>query len=152
MRKPQISIRFLMLVVVIVGLAFAALANPSELWASSMFSLTIAILLYSLLATAFGRGQRRVQTAGFALFGWSYLIYIVAMDEFDLPTSLSKKSIISLWNWLNPRVDQINLGEPVRILSFAQIGYCLFTLFVALLGSLVVRVFAVKEDDAPPSS
>jgi hypothetical protein len=74
MRRLRISIAGLMLLLLPVAVGLAALRDPSELWASALFSLTILALLVSALGTAARRGASRMAFLGFTLFGGSYLI------------------------------------------------------------------------------
>lgn len=147
MQKPQISIRFLMLVVVMVGLAFAALVNPSGLWASVTFMVTLGLLLYSLVMATFRRGKPRLYWASMAIFGWGWLMYIGMTGDLQLPDSTASHAIAELWGQLHPRGPFVPPVEPQPVLAFLQIGHCLFTIVVALLGALVVRVFATNPDD-----
>ena len=44
MGRDRFSIRSLMILIVLLGVAFAALRTPSRLWANAWFSLTLAAL------------------------------------------------------------------------------------------------------------
>jgi hypothetical protein len=69
----RFTIAQLMAVVIVVGLGFAALRSASVLWASAVFTLTVAVLSTAILGAMARRGRARVTWAGFALFGWIYL-------------------------------------------------------------------------------
>src|SRR5262249_28949096 len=73
MRRLRIPIAGLMLFLLPVAVGLAALRDPSELWASALFSLTVLALLASALGTAARRGASRMDFLGFTLFGGSYL-------------------------------------------------------------------------------
>jgi hypothetical protein len=56
------------------AVGLAALRDPSEFWASALFTLIIFVLLVAVLGTVARRGSSRVAFLGFTLFGGSYLI------------------------------------------------------------------------------
>lgn len=76
MRYLRHSIRTLTFAVAVVALGTAALRSATELWASAMFTLTLAILATAILGALFHRGNRPFWT-GFALFGWGYLVLAI---------------------------------------------------------------------------
>ena len=63
----------LVILVLLLGVAFAALRESSEIWDSSIFSITLGILLISLLLAIHRTDQKRAFWIGFAVFGWIYL-------------------------------------------------------------------------------
>jgi hypothetical protein len=58
----------------IVGVALAALRDPSYLWANVTFSITLTVLVLAVINALYGRGARRAHWLGFALCGWSYFM------------------------------------------------------------------------------
>ncbi len=74
MRRLRVPIAGLMLSLLPVAVGLAALRDPSEMWASALFSLTILALLVSALGIAARRGASRMAFLGFTLFGGTYLI------------------------------------------------------------------------------
>jgi hypothetical protein len=85
MRWLRVPIAGLMLSVLPVGVGLAALRDPSELWASALFTLTLLALLVSVLGTVARRGASQMAFLGFALFGGSYLVLAFGP-----------------WAWVNP--------------------------------------------------
>jgi hypothetical protein len=73
MRRPRFHIGTFLILVVFLGVGFAALRESNELWNSGSFTLTLGILLTSVLLAAHRRESRRAFWSGFALFGWTYL-------------------------------------------------------------------------------
>ena len=55
------------------ALGAVALRDANEFWASSIFTLTLAVLAVGCLGAAFRRGRSRAAFAGFAAFGIGYL-------------------------------------------------------------------------------
>jgi hypothetical protein len=72
--KPRITILVLMVVVALVATSLVALRSTLEIWASAYFSLTVVLLCTAIPGMAFRRGMRRAFWAGFASFGWTYLV------------------------------------------------------------------------------
>ena len=63
----------LVIVVLILGISCAAFRESNEVWDSSIFTLTLVILLTSVLLALHRTEKRRAFWSGFALFGWTYL-------------------------------------------------------------------------------
>ncbi len=73
MRGMRFTIAALMACVLVAAIGLAALRDPSELWASAIFSLTVVGLLVSALAAAARGGAARLACLGFFLFAGTYL-------------------------------------------------------------------------------
>jgi hypothetical protein len=76
MSRPRFTIGGALLVVAVVGVALGAIRSGSPEWAGAMLSITFFALLCSFLGIVLGRGMRRVYWSGFALLGWSYLLFM----------------------------------------------------------------------------
>ncbi|MDB5352859.1 MAG: hypothetical protein JWN86_4106 [Planctomycetota bacterium] len=70
----RFSIAGLMVVVLVSGVAVAALKNASDAWAGVLLLLTLLLLGISLLGILHRRGGARAFWQGFAIFGWGYLV------------------------------------------------------------------------------
>jgi hypothetical protein len=68
------SIAALMIVILVVGVAFAALRDASDLWAGILLSLTLLLLASAALAIPYRKQGKRAFWFGFAIFGWGYLV------------------------------------------------------------------------------
>ena len=55
--------------VLLLGVGFAALRESNEIWDSSVFSITLSVLLISILLAIHRAEKRRAFWLGFALFG-----------------------------------------------------------------------------------
>ena len=73
MRGFRFHIGTLVIVVLALGVGFAALRESNDIWDSGMFSLTLGILLTSVLLALHRAEKRRAFWLGFALFGTAYL-------------------------------------------------------------------------------
>ena len=78
MRHFRFSIRGLMIVIVVLGTAFAALRYPTPLWANLWYSLTLAALTLAVPAAVYRRGEQRAFWVGFAACGWVYFVLSLA--------------------------------------------------------------------------
>jgi drug/metabolite transporter (DMT)-like permease len=76
MRATRFSIGSLLAVIGILGVALAALRNPSYLWATAAFTAALAAVVAAVVNTVLGRGARRAYWLGFALFGGTYLLIL----------------------------------------------------------------------------
>jgi hypothetical protein len=68
----RLSIAALMTVVLVCGLAAAALRDASQTWAGLLTLVTLGLLGFALLGILHRRGSARAFWQGFALFGWGY--------------------------------------------------------------------------------
>src|SRR5258705_9902576 len=81
----QFSLRSLLLIAPIVGLALLALKRPSLLVLQLVFAATLLALLSSLAISVFGRPQDRPFAFGFACFGICYITIVALLGEFNTP-------------------------------------------------------------------
>jgi hypothetical protein len=88
MGRIRFSIASLLVVVLILGVGFAALRESNDPWESGVFTLTLVALLVSILLVIHRTESRRAFWMGFALFGWGYLVLsLVPSIESRLMTS-----------------------------------------------------------------
>ncbi len=73
MRRIRFTIASLVGVIFVLGVSFAALRESNDLWDSSVFSITLGVLLISMLLSIHRTAKRRAFWLGFALFGSAYL-------------------------------------------------------------------------------
>ena len=78
MTRFTFSLRILSGMVLCAAFACAALRQPSNLWASLAFTVTIGVLVLGVVGILLRRGADRAFWVGFALFGWSYLALVFA--------------------------------------------------------------------------
>ena len=90
-RRFRYSLRSLLIVVVLLGLCCAALANPSRYWAVAVYLSTLAVFP---AAAWLGRVRETTRpfALGFAITGFLYfsvchLLVVYGEPEMDLPTS-----------------------------------------------------------------
>jgi hypothetical protein len=73
MRRFRFRIGSLLILIVFLGVGFAALREATGLWDSIVLTLAIGVLLVSLLLAIHRQAERRAFWVAFALFGWVYL-------------------------------------------------------------------------------
>jgi len=151
MKSMHFSISRLMTAVSMFAMIFAAIANRNELRASLIYTATFGLLLFSLLGACFQQGRKRLFWAGFAVFGWGYLAHILATGVLKPPFLLTTLIMIRLHI-------RIASPEPGTIIGFfdddhswdfpTQISQSLATLVMALLGSVLVRIFGTRPSES----
>jgi cell division protein FtsW (lipid II flippase) len=70
MRSFRFHIASLVILVLGLGIAFAALRDSNDTWDSSVFALSVGVLLASVLLAIHRSEKRRAFWLGFAIFGW----------------------------------------------------------------------------------
>ena len=151
--------------IVLVAVGFAALKNPTEPVASSTFTLTMVMLLLALVGVGFRRGDKQLFWAGFATFGWGTLAFDLATGALIPPRLFSSLLIAHLTRVMPaPGTSNIQMNvsftvttltgsntgsNPFAFEPFFQIGHSMAVLMVALLGTMLVRIFARREDRQP---
>ena len=73
MRNLRFNIASLLVVVLVLGVGFAALRESDETWDSALFTLALCVLFVSILLAVHHNEARRAFWLGFAVFGWIYL-------------------------------------------------------------------------------
>jgi hypothetical protein len=73
MRRFRFHIGTIVILILLLAIGFAALRESDEIWDSSMFSLTLGVLLISILLAVHRTETRRAFWLGFALVGWIYV-------------------------------------------------------------------------------
>jgi hypothetical protein len=73
MRRFRFRIGTLLIVIIVLGVGFAALRESNDMWDSGVFTLALCALLVSILLAIHRNGSRRAFWVGFALFGAAYL-------------------------------------------------------------------------------
>jgi hypothetical protein len=104
MRKLRFNIASLLVIILVLGVGFAALRESSDLWESGLFTATLGILLISILLAVHRTEQRRAFWLGFALFGSAYL-GLTLMPSIE-PRLITTKVLA----FLDPRMPPSNIA------------------------------------------
>ena len=163
MTNLHFTLRILFAVVTVAAIGCAALAKPTDLWASVVFSGTLGLLVIALLVAV---ARRSTGAVGFALCGCAYLGLILApgAETNIVPNLVTSKVLVEAESHWHPSTS-IPLRVTYRIRSylksttnplmttttippatatwqtspFQRIGHCLFALLFAIVGSVVAR-------------
>jgi hypothetical protein len=73
MKRIRFNIASLVVVILVVGVSFAALKEANDPWDSGIFTVSIGVLLTTVVLGIHRNGAKRAFWIGFALFGWIYL-------------------------------------------------------------------------------
>jgi hypothetical protein len=74
MRRIRFSVAGLMAVILLLAVGMAALRDPTELWASAIFTAAVTLFAASIMGAMTCRGVARFSWTGMAVFGWVYVI------------------------------------------------------------------------------
>jgi hypothetical protein len=73
----RFTLRQFFIGIALIALSCVALRGASSWWVSAMLGLTLFVLTTSLLLVAYRRGAERAYWAGFAIFGWVYVLMLI---------------------------------------------------------------------------
>jgi hypothetical protein len=139
-----------MTIVLYIGFGFAALRNADPFWASASFTVAIFSISGALVGAIARKGRARVTWAGFAVFGWACVVTGLLPPR-TLTTPFGGSIYMApdlLTEWLFFRIHPSLLpGNDVY-----QVARSLGIIVFGLLGALVGRLVAVKEDSASPGT
>ena len=169
MRLPQFTIRFLLALTALVGVALAAMRYPTRLAVIVAVSGTFAVLAGSLIGAITSRGKLRACCIGFAVAGWLHAI-LVFTDWFGPETGLATASFYVLHglapafgNQLAPNmaIEQpliqnalaryVPGSPPALFYKYITIGQCFFTIVAGALGGALASYFHARSAANPNS-
>jgi hypothetical protein len=167
MHRFRFNIAGLIVLILICGIAFAALKESNDPWEHGVFSLALLALVTSVLLAIHRTGARRAFWLGFALFGGCYvgfslippiesrlvssqaLSYIHSKLPRQSAPALSLTVIASGTSVLNIQPQPVTLtvnSDHFRLIqwgssteNFVRIGHSLLALLLAWLGALLSR-------------
>jgi hypothetical protein len=173
MRHPGFSIAGLMMSVGVVAIIFAALRDPSALWASILFSMILACLASAAVLAICSRGRARAAWAGMAAFGLvyvhfgfgdpighpplvtGYLLDFAAERMIGLPgreiAYYSREGRLQTWDDPKAAIDHSTRSVPVNsvdLLAYRQIGHSAIGLLAGLVGA-AVGLIAARRNEQP---
>jgi hypothetical protein len=164
---PRLSISFLLVVVLLIGIGMAALTHPSDLWSSFLFSMVMVALHTSIVGILMIRGRPRAFWIAFAVFGWGYWLMSSApwvAREFR-PNLLSDHLLTTIYPFVTDLppgvaledgrlvIDRSKLGpngvdlnsSQLSFRHFKDIGHYLVNLILPLLAGYIAWL-AVSKD------
>lgn len=144
MSQPRFQIRRLMALMIPIGVTLAALIRPNRGSAAVVSILMVTSLLTAILGVVLRRGPARGFWLGFALFGWSLLLFIAfgenrtdwrveinwfltiaaVGDALDAVRSLNQGSVLDHFrSWgQQDRASELQVILSTMALAFAYLG------------------------------
>ena len=152
MNRLRLTIANLMIVVLFVGLGFAALRNANEFWASATFTLAILAVSTAVVVAGARKGRARMTWFGFAVFGGaSLLIWLSTCQTIDFSMNAPPLPLIT---WGLRRLErQINQTVPVgeaTWMNYLQVCHSLEVILVGFVGAILGRFVAVQDERPDP--
>jgi MFS family permease len=148
MKRLQVSIAAITLIVVACAMALTALRTASDFWLSAFYTFTTVLLLLAVIAARFRRGNERTFWFGFAVFGWGFFLLgygpwrTQAADPGERnngslnPNLVTSRVILSLAPYLIK--DSDNLEDVDKFTAnTVSIAHMLVTLALAIGGGVV---------------
>ena len=151
MNRLRLTIANLMIVVLSVGLGFAALRNADEFWASATYTLAILAVSAAVVVAVARKGQARLTWLGFAMFGGaSLLIWLSTSETIDHsmngpPVPVMTWGLRSLMSYFN----QAPFGSTTWM-NYLQICHSLEAILVGFVGAILGRFVAVQDERPDP--
>jgi hypothetical protein len=172
--RPRLTILGMMALIGLAGVGLVGLRSATPLWASAVFSLTVAALTAATIGAALGRRD----CVGFAIAGWAYMLAVFGLwpesNGVTAPPVLTK----ALMDYFQPdtntpavmtidpgprgelatEVKQVVVlpgvpgltrlgpftGRVINRLHYRRIGHCLAAIVCGLLGCLVATAFSAR--------
>jgi hypothetical protein len=99
MPRFRVKIGSILILIAICAVAFAALHYPSGWWAAGLLLGDFCLFTFAIMAVAYRSGGSRAFWAGFALFGWVYLVLAFGpgVREIARPSLLTTKALQKVW-------------------------------------------------------
>jgi hypothetical protein len=153
MNRVRFTLFQLMAVVLYFGFGVAALRNADDFWASATYTLAITMIALAVVRALARKGGARTAWAGFAVFGWTYLLVNQLPDwgsgglgfgPIPKPFSLIESGFALLQPHIHPTPGGLDLAP------YAQISYSLGIISFGLVGALLGGFPRVKDERPNP--
>ena len=158
MRRFRFRIGTLLVLIIALGVGFAALRESNDTWDSGVFTLALGALLVSILLAIHRTEKRRAFWLGFALFGWAYLgLSLVPPIDSRLITTkalallesrISDRPIVisgRVWDtWSRNLAQSRNLGQNNQSINSTSIAFSPQGNLVASENQGVIKVWNVS--------
>jgi hypothetical protein len=149
MTRPRYSLAQLMAILVYLRFGFAALRNADEFWATATYSIAVLTIAAAPVGAIARRGAARSTWAGFAVFGWTYLVALELPDwgvggfgfgPIQKPVLLIEWGITRLQPYVYPKAGGRDLTR------YEQVSLSLGSILFGLVGAVLSRILAPKDE------
>jgi uncharacterized membrane protein YeaQ/YmgE (transglycosylase-associated protein family) len=154
--RLRLSLSAAMGIIAVIALGLAGMMAASRFWTTAAATVSLALLLGSLLSAFMSEGTDRAFSAGFALFGWTYLLlvnwdWIGGQFGHDLTAGLSEIADMLFPEPTPPVPTQVQYFNQIsyrqtRIGNFVQISRLLLSLLFALLGGFIAMALVKRRE------
>jgi hypothetical protein len=154
MTRPRLTIAHLMILILLVGFSFAALRNANEFWASATYTLAIILIAAAVVGAFARKGGARITWAGFAVFGWAYLLIDLLPDRSFGSLGAGPipwPSLLIEWGTalLQPFIHPLSPGKNEWV-QYDQVSQSSGIIIFALLGAVIGRLVAPRDTRPNP--
>lgn len=151
MSRLRLTIGQSMAVVAYLAFGFAAIRNANAFWASATFSVAVIMTLGASLGSLPRKGKTRMTWAGFAVFGWAYLLLGLLPPRAEGlfgsgPVPWPELPMSFAMSYLYPYIEPPSGFQP----EHDQVIYSLQLILFSLVGAVVGHLVAVKDDRPNP--
>jgi len=150
MIRPRITIAGLMAIVLYVAFGFAALRNADHFWADATYTIAIISNSAALVGAIVRKGRARVPWIGYAVFGWSYVLLDLLPSW--TPSGFGFQRVMRpnlMIMWGIGRLKPYISTSP-NLLPYDQVSYSLGMILCGLIGAVLARLLASKDDRPNP--
>jgi hypothetical protein len=139
-----------MAIVIGVAFSFAALRNADRFWADVTYALAVLSVSAALLGAIVRKGTTRLPWIGYAVFGWTYVLLDLlppwTPSGFGFER-VARPNLMIMWAFgrLKPYVNTSPL-----LLTYDQVSYSLGMILSGLVGAVLARLLASKNDQSNP--
>jgi MFS family permease len=161
MKRLQVSIAAITLIVVACAMALTALRTASDFWLSALYTFTTVLLLVAVIAARFRRGNEKAFWFGFAVFGWGLFLLgygpwrTSAFDprkQINVPLDrnlITTRVILSLVPYLVKESDDLEDVDKITA-NTVSIAHMLVTLTLAIGGGFVAVMMRRRRGRVAP--
>jgi hypothetical protein len=162
MGRLRLSLLSIITIVFGLAMAFAALRTASNLWFSAVYTFSVVLLLWAVIAARYRRGREGAFWFGFAVFGWGFFLLgsgswlnpIVWVSDEGIGGSLNRNLLTAkLVLFLVPRLRMgTNDLEAIDRITANTIGisYLLITLSMATCGGIIAALLRKRRGKTEP--
>jgi hypothetical protein len=157
MTHLRFTLAQVMALVLLLGFALAALRSTDPFWASATFTLTLIVISAGLVGALTRKGRSRTTWVGFAVFAWACLFIDLlpprtsgglGFGPLAWPPSLIDWGLAQLQPYLRPVPPAQSVVSGAFLTPYEHVGHALGIILFGLVGAVVGRLLAPREEQA----